>query len=66
MKTLYATKPDRCGNTYKLVIDTDKRQYSHENSGFFHRSDAITTTRANLRRLEEEAKRNGYTAAPAL
>ena len=60
MKTLYATKPDRNGNTYKLILDTDKKLYALENSGFFHRSDAVTITRKKMRELKTAAISAGY------
>lgn len=66
MKTLYATKTDRNGNTYKLVIDTDRKMYADENTGFFHRSDAVTITRKKMRELRTAAISAGYTYATAL
>ena len=66
MKTLYATKPDRCGNTYKLIIDTDRKLYAEENAGFFHRSDAVTITRRKMRELKTAAISAGYTETNAL
>lgn len=66
MKTLYATKPDRNGNTYKLVIDTERKLYAEENAGFFHRADAVTITRKKLRELKTAAISAGYTYTNAL
>ena len=61
MIILYATKPDTNGNTYKLQIDTEKKQYTTEPGGFFHRSDAVTVTKKELRTLKENAIKEGYT-----
>ena len=66
MRTLYATKTDRNGNTYKLVIDTDRKMYADENTGFFHRSDAVTITRKKMRELRTAAISAGYTYTRAL
>lgn len=66
MKTLYATKPDRCGNTYKLAIDTERKLYADENAGFFHRSDAVTITRREMRKIRAAAVSEGYTRTNAL
>lgn len=66
MRTLYATKPDKCGNTYKLVIDTERKQYANENTGFFHRSDAVTVTKRKMQKLKAAAIADGYTATNAL
>lgn len=66
MRTLYATKPDRCGNTYKLVIDTEKKLYAEENTGFFHRSDAVTITKKKLHELKTAAISAGYEHTSAL
>ena len=66
MRTLYATKPDRNGNIYKLIIDTDRKLYAEENAGFFHRSDAVTITRKKIRELKTAAISAGYTATSAL
>lgn len=60
MRTLYATKRDRCGNTYKLVIDTERKLYADECAGFFHRSDAVTITRKKMRELRTAAISAGY------
>ena len=56
----YATKTDINGNTYKLIIDAGRQIYSRENSGFFHRSDFVTVTKRDYRKLLEEAKTAGY------
>lgn len=66
MRTLYATRPDRCGNTYKLVIDTERKLYADENAGFFHRSDAVTITRKKMREIRTAAISDGYTRTDAL
>lgn len=60
MRILYATKTDRNGNTYKLVIDTDRKQYARECAGFFHRSDAITVSKATIRGQIDLIKKNGF------
>ena len=62
MIILYATKLDANGNIYKLQLDTDKKQYTTEPSGFFHRSDAVTVTKKELRKIRQNAIKEGYTA----
>lgn len=57
-----ATKRDINGNTYKLLIDHEKKTYTTEPAGFFHRSDYMTITKRDMRRIREEIKAAGYTA----
>lgn len=66
MKTIYATKRDINGNTYKLIVDTEKRQFAHENSGFFHRSDAVTVSKRAIREIKSQVVADGYTETDAL
>lgn len=49
--------PDRNGNMYYLRIDTGKKTYT-ENRNLW---DGLKVTRAQLRRLKETAKKDGYT-----
>lgn len=58
-----ATKRDVNGNTYKLLIDHEKKTYTTEPAGFFHRCDYITITKRDMRKRREEIKAAGYTAA---
>lgn len=60
MIILYATKPDTNGNIYKLQLDTDKKTYTTQPGGFFHRSDAVTVTKRELNRIRENAKAENY------
>jgi hypothetical protein len=60
MTTLYATKPDTNGNTYFLRLDHERKEYAEQPAGFFHRADAVTVTRRELRRIKADAIANGY------
>ena len=66
MITKYATKRDINGNTYKLIIDTERRTYAQENAGFFHRCDFITIGKRERARMIEDLKTAGYTEANAI
>lgn len=61
MIILYATKLDTNGNIYKLKIDHARKIYTTNPAGFFHRSDAVTITRRQMREIIEEARAAGYT-----
>lgn len=60
MITKYATKRDINGNTYKLIIDTERLLYALENTGFFHRSDFVTIGKRERARMIETLKDAGY------
>lgn len=57
-----ATKRDINGNTYKLLIDHEKKTYTTEPAGFFHRSDYMTITKRDMNRIKAEIKAAGYKA----
>lgn len=57
MKLEFKSGPDRNGNMYYLLIDTDNKTYQ-ENRNLW---DGLKVTRAQLRRLKETAKKDGYT-----
>lgn len=59
MKQQYITKPDQCGNVYRLTIDHNAKTF--HNFGLFGRHEAVTITRRKMREIEEEAKQEGYT-----
>lgn len=48
----FATRRDKNGNTYKLIIDTTSKTYARENAGFFHRSDYITTGKRDIEKIQ--------------
>lgn len=56
----YCTKRDINGNTYKLIIDTNKQTYARENGGFFHRSDFIEISKRDYRKQIDELITTGY------
>lgn len=66
MITKYATKRDINGNTYKLIIDTERRLYAQDNSGFFHRCDFITIGKRERARMIETLKDAGYRETNAI
>ena len=58
MKNLYITKPDACGNVYRLTIDHTSRTF--HSFGLFTRAEAVTVTHKKMREIEAEAKAAGY------
>ena len=56
----FATKQDINGNTYFLGIDYDKKTYSDVLGGFFHRSDVITITKKERRKMIDDVKAAGF------
>ena len=57
MKTVYKTKRDTNGNTNYLTLDHDAKTYNTQ----YTRDAATITTRRDLRRLIDDAERDGYT-----
>ena len=66
MITKYATKRDINGNTYKLIIDTERLLYAQENAGFFHRSDFLTIGKRERARMIDKLKGAGYRETSAI
>ena len=48
----FATRRDKNGNTYKLIIDTTSKKYARENAGFFHRSDYVTMGKRDIEKIQ--------------
>lgn len=57
----YCTKRDINGNTYILEVDTDKRTFSKNPGGFFHRCDCIQITQRYYKELVTDLKNNNFT-----
>lgn len=57
----YCTKRDINGNTYKIEIDTDKKTFTREPAGFFHRADCVQVSKKDYREIIKNFKNSGYT-----
>ena len=60
MKVAFCTKRDINGNVKILIIDNDKRQYARDSSSWFCRSDFVTCSVSDLRKMEERAEKAGF------
>lgn len=58
----FATRRDTNGNTYFIVLDTERKQFSEMPSGFYHKDDYMQITRRELRAIKEKARADGYEA----
>ena len=56
----FATRRDVNGNTYFIVLDTEKKQFSEMPSGFYHKDDYMQITQRERRAIKEKAKADGY------
>ncbi len=56
----FATKRDRNGNRYYLILDTERKQFSETASGFYHKDDYIEVTKRERRSLEIRALTDDY------
>ena len=54
MRFEFKTKTDINGNTYYLIIDTERKVYFENGSG------GIVITKKDLRELRDKAKKEGY------
>lgn len=54
MRLEFKTKTDTNGNTYHLIIDTDRKVYFEQGFG------GIVITRKEMRELREKIKSEGY------
>ena len=57
----FATKRDRNGNRYYLLIDTEKKIFSRQPHHWFSREDFTEVTKTDKRRLIETLEKGGYT-----
>ena len=63
MITQYATKRDRNGNRYFLILDHDAKTYTTSETGFFHADDYVEVSKEKRRQLLEEARAAHYMSA---
>lgn len=55
----FATKRDLHGNRLYFIIDTEKKEYSRNNSKWFHREDFVEVGKQDLIKLWYETTGNG-------
>lgn len=60
MKTSYATKRDRNGNRYILIIDHDRRQYATTADRWYAKEDYLEVSKADRRRMLEAVQAAQY------
>lgn len=60
MITKYCTKRDINGNTYILEIDTDKKTFTRNPGGFFHRSDCVQILQKDYKEIIKNCINSGY------
>ena len=61
MKISYCTKRNAAGWRKKLIVDTDKKQFSRESTHWFCREDFAEVSIGDFRRMLEKVEKEGYT-----
>lgn len=61
MKINFCTKRNAAGWRKKLLIDTDKKQFSRESAHWFCREDFVEVSTGDFRRMLEKVQHEGFT-----
>ena len=56
----FATKRDRNGNRYLLIIDTDNKKYARESYHWFCREDFAEISKSDRRRIIDKLMVEGF------
>lgn len=61
MKLNFTTKRNANGNRRLLLIDTERREYSHQSTHWYSKEDFTEVTAADIRRIADRCRADGYT-----
>ena len=61
MKIAFASKRDKNGNRYYLMVDSDKKEFARVPSHWYSKEDFVEVSKTELRNMAQKVEEAGYT-----